>query len=105
MTFLHKTYSLQKKCIDTKEGLDLVQDYLSHNRQFDLDDIIPYINFRLRRTSNKLNYQGIKSILHSLVKKKFLIEGSKLTSEDVLDNKTRKIIFEYMAITIVRFPS
>ncbi len=57
-----------------KVVLDIVQDYLSRNRQFDLDDIIPYINFRLRRTSNKLNYQGIKSILLSLIKKNSLLK-------------------------------
>ncbi|MFX1328150.1 MAG: hypothetical protein ACFE91_08405 [Promethearchaeota archaeon] len=73
--------------------LDIVQDYLSKNRQFDIDDIIPYINYHLRRTSYNLNYQGIKSILKSLVKKKYLIEGSKLTSEDILKNQKRKTIY------------
>ncbi|MFW9828118.1 MAG: hypothetical protein ACFFEY_11025 [Candidatus Thorarchaeota archaeon] len=76
--------------------LEIVQDYLSNNRQFDIDDLIPYINFRLRRTSNNINYQGIRLILNSLVKKNFLIEGSKLTSEDILNNKTRRIIYEYI---------
>jgi predicted transcriptional regulator len=76
--------------------LDVVQDYLSSNRQFDIDDIIPYISFRLRRTSNKLNYQGIRSILIDLVKKNFLIEGSKLSSEDILNNENRKIIYSYI---------
>jgi predicted transcriptional regulator len=77
-----------------REVLDVVQQYLSHNRQFDIEDIVPYINYYLRRTSNKLNYQGIKSILHSLVRKGFLVEGSKLTKEDILNNETRKIIYE-----------
>lgn len=82
----------------TKERviLEIVQDYLSNNRKFDIDDIIPYISFRLRRTSYNLNYQGIKLTLQSLVKKKFLIEGSKLTNEDILNNKTRKIIYDYI---------
>jgi len=74
--------------------LDIVQDYLSHNRQFDIDDIIPFISFYLRRTSYNLNYQGIKSVLISLVKKNFLIEGSKLTRKDVLNNENRKTIYE-----------
>lgn len=76
--------------------LDIVQDYLSKNRQFDLDDIIPYISFFLRRTSHNLNNQGIKSVLISLVKKNFLIEGSKLTRGDVLKNKKRKTIYNYI---------
>lgn len=73
--------------------LDIVQDYLSKNRQFDIDDIIPYISYHLRRNSHNLNYQGIKSILKSLVKKQYLIEGSKLTSEDILKNEKRKSIY------------
>jgi predicted transcriptional regulator len=79
-----------------KVVLDIVHDYLNHKRQFDIDDIVPYINFRLRKSPNDLNYQGIKSILKTLVKKNFLIEGSKLTSEDVLTNEKRKIIYDYI---------
>jgi predicted transcriptional regulator len=76
--------------------LDIVQDYLSKNRQFDIDDIIPYISYYLRRTSNKLNYEGIRAVLYSLVKKKFLIEGSKLTHDDVLNNEKRKKIYNHI---------
>ncbi len=73
--------------------LDIVQDYLSKNRQFDIDDIVPYISYYLRRTPNNLNYEGIKSILKSLVKKKYLIEGSKLTHDDILKNDKRNRIY------------
>jgi predicted transcriptional regulator len=76
--------------------LDIVQDYLSKNRQFDIDDIIPYISYYLRRTTNKLNYEGIRAVLSSLVKKKFLIEGSKLTHNDVLKNEKRKNIYTHI---------
>ncbi|MFX1378635.1 MAG: hypothetical protein ACFFA4_06040 [Promethearchaeota archaeon] len=75
---------------------DIVQDYLSKNRQFNIDDIIPYISFHLRRSSNNLNYEGIKSVLKSLVKKKFLIEGSKLTHADILKNHKRKKIYNHI---------
>ncbi|MFX0023349.1 MAG: hypothetical protein ACFE9S_13565 [Candidatus Hermodarchaeota archaeon] len=76
--------------------LDIVEDYLSKNRQFDIDDIIPYISYYLRRTPNNLNYEGIKSILRSLVKKNFLIEGSKLTHDDILNNNKRKKIYTHI---------
>ncbi|MFX0006481.1 MAG: hypothetical protein ACFFAV_07095 [Candidatus Hermodarchaeota archaeon] len=76
--------------------LEIVQNYLSKNRQFDIDDIIPYISYYLRRTSNKLNYKGIKSVLKSLVKKNFLVEGSKLTNDDVLKNEKRKKIYHHI---------
>ncbi len=73
--------------------LDIVQDYLSKNRQFDIDDIVPYISYYLRRTPNNLNYEGIKSVLKSLVKKNYLIEGSKLTHDDILKNDKRNKIY------------
>jgi len=73
--------------------LDIVQDYLNKNRQFDIDDIIPYISYYLRRTPNKLNYKGIRAVLSSLVKKKFLIEGSKLSHNEILKNEKRKKIY------------
>lgn len=76
--------------------LEIVQNYLSKNRQFDIDDIIPYISYYLRRTSNKLNYEGIKSVLKSLINKNFLIEGSKLTNDDVLKNDKRKKIYHHI---------
>ncbi|MFW9819401.1 MAG: hypothetical protein ACFFE5_07305 [Candidatus Thorarchaeota archaeon] len=76
--------------------LDIVEDYLSKNRQFDIDDIVPYISYYLRRTQNHLNYEGIKSVLKSLVKKNVLIEGSKLTHDDVLNNDKRKKIYNHI---------
>lgn len=76
--------------------LDIVQDYLSKNRQFNLDDIVPFISFFLTRSSHNLNNQGIKSVLISLIKKNFLIEGSKLTRDDVLKNKKRETIHNYI---------
>lgn len=79
-----------------KVVLDIVQDYLSKNRQFDINDIIPYINFHLKRNSNNLNYEGIKAILKSLVEKKYLIEGSKLTHEDILKNENRDAIYNHI---------
>ena len=75
---------------------DIVQDYLNKNRQFDIDNLIPYISYYLRRTSINLNYEGIRDVLSSLVKKKFLIEGSKLTHDDVLKNDKRKKIYNHI---------
>ncbi len=77
--------------------LEIVQDYLSKKRQFNIDDIIPYISFFVRKSSYNLNYQGIKSVLISLVKKNYLIEGSKLTRDDVLANKKRRTIYNHIS--------
>ena len=76
--------------------LEIVREYLDKNRQFNLGDIIPFISSRLRATQLNLNYRGIKGILKSLLDKKFLIEGSKLSHRDILENEKRKVIYEYI---------
>jgi predicted transcriptional regulator len=76
--------------------LNIVINYLDTHRQFEIDNIIPFINSRLKSTLIDLNYNGIKLILESLVQKKFLVEGSKLTHEDILRNQKRKDIYEYI---------
>jgi len=40
--------------------LFIVQEYLNKNRYFTVDDIIPFINSRLRELSINLNFSGIK---------------------------------------------
>jgi len=76
--------------------LDIVGEYLNKNRQFILEEIVPFINSRLRGSSLNLNYKGIKQILKSLLDKRYLIEGSKLSQEDILENEKRREIYEYV---------
>ncbi|MFX0070027.1 MAG: winged helix-turn-helix transcriptional regulator [Candidatus Hermodarchaeota archaeon] len=74
----------------------IVQDYLNNNRFFTIDEITPFINSRLRELSINLNYSGIKEILKVLIKKKLVYERSKLTKDQLLDNKNRKMIYDYI---------
>lgn len=79
-----------------KAILDIVHDYLNKNRQFTFEEIIPYIISKVRLASLNINKVGIKVILKSLTNKKLLVEGSKLTKSDILNNQKRKSIYEYI---------
>ena len=57
------------------------------------DKVIPFINSRFSKASVNINTNGIIEILESLVKKNHILEGSKLSKENVLKNENRKSIF------------
>ena len=76
--------------------LDLVQEYLNKNRYFNIKKIIPFINYRLRNASIDLNYNGIEAILKTLLNKRLILEGSKLTRNDILLNSKRRKIYEFI---------
>jgi len=79
-----------------KTILNFVHDYLNKNRQFTFEDILPYINSRVRLGSVNINNEGIKTILHSLINKKLIVEGSKLFKSEILDNQKRNDIYEFI---------
>jgi predicted transcriptional regulator len=76
--------------------LDVVQEYLDKNRYFNMKEILPFINSRFKMASINLNTRGIEEVLRSLVKKKLIVEGSKLSSKDILTIKKRKMIYNFI---------
>ncbi len=76
--------------------LKVVEEYLNKNRYFDMTEILPFIMSRLRMTSSNLNMRRIEEILKILVKKKLIVEGSKLSVNDILGNQKRKEIYDYI---------
>ncbi len=76
--------------------LDVVKEYLDKNRYFNLNEIIPFIVARFRTASRNINISGIEEILRSLIKKNMIVEGSKLSIDDVLRNQKRKLIYEFI---------
>ncbi|MFX1311987.1 MAG: hypothetical protein ACFFHD_05190 [Promethearchaeota archaeon] len=76
--------------------LNVVQEYLNKNRYFNIQEILPFINSRFKMASINVNIRGIEEILRSLVKKKILVEGSKLSRNDILNNPKRKKIYEFI---------
>ena len=84
--------------LSPKENIvyDVILDYMDNNRTFNPDKIIPYIRNILSRNSANINEKGIKNILEKLIKKKLIIQGSKLTKTMVLDNVNRIKIYEFI---------
>ncbi len=76
--------------------LTVVQEYLDKNRQFDLEKIISFIISRFRLSAINININGLKEILKSLIKKNLIVEGSKLSHDDILLNLKRLKIYNYI---------
>ena len=76
-----------------KKVFSIVREYLNENRYFQVDKIIPYMTSRLSKASVNINSAGIVTVLESLAKKHLIVEGSKLSRDDVLENNNRKKIY------------
>ncbi len=76
--------------------LAIVHDYLNKNRQFTFEEILPYINSRIRLSSINISNEGVRKILISLTNKKLIVEGSKLIKGEILNNEKRKEIYEFI---------
>lgn len=73
-----------------------LRDYLNSNRILKLNKVIPYLMGRLARSSVNINKTGITKILKTFIERSIIVEGSKLTMEDVLTNPKRKTIYEFI---------
>ncbi|UCC18973.1 MAG: winged helix-turn-helix transcriptional regulator [Promethearchaeota archaeon] len=76
--------------------LSIVQEYLNQNKFFNMKKVIYFIDSKLKMMSVDLNYRAIEEILRSLVKKKIIREGTKLSRNEILNNETRKKIYEFI---------
>ena len=76
--------------------LTIVHDYLNKNRQFTFEEILPYINSRIRLSSTNISNEGVRKILKSLTNKKLIVEGSKLMKNKILNNEKRKEIYDFI---------
>ncbi len=75
---------------------EIIQDYLKKRRPIDIDKIIPYILSSIAKQSIDMNSKKIKLIVKSFLQKKIIVEGSRLTQDDILKNTTRKKIYEFI---------
>ena len=76
--------------------LNIVHEYLNKNRQFVFEEILPYLNSRIKLSSVNISLEGVRKILISLTNKKLIVEGSKLSKSEILNNKKRKDIYEFI---------
>ena len=70
--------------------LEIINEYLDKNRFFRVNDILPFISSRFAKSGININVNGIRTILKSLVEKNFIVDGSKLTRDEILFNFNRK---------------
>jgi len=70
-----------------------VQEYLNDNRVFEKESLLNFIQSYFAKNSMNINGEGIVKYLESLIKKKRIVEGSRLTKSSVLDNIKREEIF------------
>ncbi len=75
---------------------ELIQVYLKKRRPLEVDKLLPVISSELFKKSNNINSKRIKQIIKSLLKKKYIIEGSRLTKDDILKNKVRIQIYGFI---------
>lgn len=76
--------------------LNIIQEYLEDNRVFLKTNILNHINSRFSKSSININSNGIQEIITSLLEKKMILEGSKLTKKNVLQNSIRKLIYDFI---------
>jgi len=88
--------TIQTLSEDEKAVFKVVQEYLDKNRAFNKSKIVPFISTRFKMASININENGITQILKSLINKKVILEGSKLTRENVLKLSKRKEIYDFI---------
>lgn len=76
--------------------LSIVQEYLNQNKFFNMKKVIYFIDSKLKMELIDLNYRAIEEILCSLVKKKLIVEGTKISRNEILSNETRKKIYDFI---------
>ncbi|KKK88226.1 hypothetical protein LCGC14_2745310 [marine sediment metagenome] len=73
-----------------------IQEFLNHNRVFSKEKAAQYIKSRYDKANGNLNHNGIKAVINSLMEKNIIVEGSKLTRNEILLNSNRKQIYDFI---------
>ncbi|MFX1455532.1 MAG: hypothetical protein ACFFDB_09190 [Promethearchaeota archaeon] len=73
-----------------------IQNYLNENKILEKSNVISYINSYFAKASINISVKGIIKHLESLVEKKRIVEGSKLTEANVFRNSRRKKIYDFI---------
>jgi predicted transcriptional regulator len=74
---------------------DLVKEYLQKKPLFQLEEIINFINYRLKSNVN-FNKNKITLVIKVLIKKKLILPGTKLVRDDILEVAKRVEIYDYI---------
>lgn len=74
---------------------DLVKEYLQKKPLFNLEEIISFLNYRLKSNMN-FNKNKITLVIKALIKKKLILPGTKLSRDDILEVAKRVEIYDYI---------
>ena len=73
----------------------LIKEYLKKKPFFSIEDIVVFINNRVRTNPN-LNRNSIEIIIKNLIKKRILIPGTKLMKNNIIEHPIRNEIYNYI---------
>ena len=86
---LAKPFGLKHPSV--KRVLEIAEEIMNKNKILNLENL-----YNLAKKQLKIPKSGLISIIHFLINKKILIEGSKFSKETVLSNKLRYNIFRFI---------
>jgi len=73
----------------------VLREYITDFKEFNLKLALPYC---FEKLDHKYSDTEITISVKSLIQKKYIIQGSSLTKEDILHNQNRKKIFDFIQI-------
>lgn len=78
--------------------LVLIKEYLNNNRVFNAKEIVPFVMNGIKSSDleNPPNESGIQKIIWKFIKERIVVQGSKLSKYTILENGTRKGIFNHV---------
>jgi predicted transcriptional regulator len=74
---------------------NLIKEYLKKKPFFSIEDIVVFINNRVRANPN-LNKNSIELIIKNLIKKRILIPGTKLMKNNIIEHPIRNEIYNHI---------
>jgi len=74
---------------------NIIKEYLKKKPFFSIEDIVVFINNRVRANPN-LNKNSIELIIKNLIKKRILIPGTKLMKNNIIEHPIRNEIYNYI---------
>lgn len=74
---------------------DLIREYLKKKPFFSIEDLVVFINNRVK-SNPYLNKNSIELIIKNLIKKRILIPGTKLMKNNIIEHPIRNEIYNYI---------
>ncbi|MFX0012048.1 MAG: hypothetical protein ACFE9R_17175 [Candidatus Hermodarchaeota archaeon] len=74
---------------------NLIKEYLKRKPFFSIEDIVVYINNRVKSNPD-LNKNSIERIIKKLIKKRILVPGTKLMKNNIIEHPIRNEIYNFI---------